>query len=89
MEVEDPFGDRLTVVGDSEAVGCPRLTVGFTEALRATLPVNPFRLVTVIVVCALVSLAILIEVGEEDILKSGVGGGAVPKFAVCGISGII
>ena len=46
--------------------------VGSPEALKATVPLNPFFGVTVIVLVPLAPRATVKEVGEADRLKSGV-----------------
>jgi hypothetical protein len=52
------------------------VTPGGPEALKATVPLNPFFGVTVIVSVALAPCAIVKEVGEAERLKSGVAAAA-------------
>jgi len=74
MAVSLPPGDRFRLVGVSVTPG-PFLTLGVMVAERVTVPVKPFRLVSVTVELADWPLMMVKEDGLVRLAKSG--GGAV------------
>ena len=80
VEVAFPLAVRVTLVGLRVAAS-PCLSTGVTASERLTGPVNPLTLLRVMVEVREVSLFMVIEEGLAEMVKSGGGGGAPPKFA--------
>ncbi len=78
VELLEPPGGTRTAVGDTKTIGPPGNTVAFSF----TVPVNPLRLVIVIVEAALPPWTTAKLEGFAEIEKSGLGGTTTWKVAI-------